>query len=96
MVSQSNWYNSYKIIDTSNWKRKLHCEIFRNALQPYYSVCLELDISNFLKKVKENKWSFSLAFRSPNVQMRLKNFVIDPIRWCAVCEGVDEAPTGSR
>lgn len=54
--------NSYKIIDTSNWKRKLHCEIFRNALQPHYGVCLELDITNFLKKVKENKWSFSLAF----------------------------------
>ncbi|MNW52983.1 Chloramphenicol acetyltransferase [compost metagenome] len=54
--------NSHKIIDTNSWKRKLHCEIFRNALQPQYNVCLELDISNFLKKVKENKWSFSLAF----------------------------------
>lgn len=54
--------NSYKIIDTSNWKRKLHCEIFRNAFQPYFSVSLELDITNFLKKVKENKWLFSLAF----------------------------------
>jgi len=54
--------NSYKIIDTSIWKRKLHCEIFRNALQPQYSVCLELDITNFIKRVKENKWSFTLSF----------------------------------
>lgn len=54
--------NLYKIIDTSTWKRKLHCEIFRNALQPQYNVCLELDITDFIKKVKENKWSFSLAF----------------------------------
>lgn len=54
--------NSYKVIDTSKWKRQLHCEIFRHALQPQYNVSLELDITNFLKKVKENKWSFSLAF----------------------------------
>jgi len=62
MMSPSHWHNSYTVIDTSNWKRKLHCEIFRNALQPHYNVCLELDISNFIRKVKENKWSFSLAF----------------------------------
>jgi len=60
-MSPSHWHNSYTVIDTSNWKRKLHCEIFRNALQPHYNVCLELDISNFIRKVKENKWSFSLA-----------------------------------
>lgn len=54
--------NSYRIIDTSVWKRKLHCEIFRNALQPQYNVCLELEITNFIKKVKANKWPFSLAF----------------------------------
>lgn len=59
MISQKN---SYKVIDTSKWKRQLHCEIFRNALQPQYNVSLELDITNFSKKVKENKWSFSLAF----------------------------------
>jgi chloramphenicol O-acetyltransferase type B len=54
--------NSYKIVDTAHWKRKLHCEIFRNAFQPHFSVCLELDITHFLKRVKENKWPFSLAF----------------------------------
>lgn len=54
--------NSYKVIDTSKWKRQLHCQIFKNALQPQYNVCLELDITKFKSKVKENKWSFSLAF----------------------------------
>lgn len=54
--------HSYKVIDVSAWKRKLHCQIFRNALQPQYNVCLELDITSFLSRVREKKWSFSLAF----------------------------------
>lgn len=54
--------SSYKVIDLTSWKRNFHCQIFRNAIQPQYSVSLELDITNFYKMVKENKWSFTLAF----------------------------------
>ncbi|MGI2297235.1 CatA-like O-acetyltransferase [Paenibacillus sp. GXUN7292] len=53
---------SYKVIDTSTWKRKLHYQLFKDALQPQYNVSLELDITKFLRKVKENKWPFTLAF----------------------------------
>ncbi|WP_042351299.1 CatA-like O-acetyltransferase [Bacillus massiliigorillae] len=54
--------NTYQIIDVMSWKRQLHCQIFRNALQPQYNVCLELDVTHFCKKIKENGWPFSLAF----------------------------------
>lgn len=54
--------HSYTIIDVDNWKRKLHCLIFKDALQPQYNVCLELDVTNFKAKVKSKGWSFSLAF----------------------------------
>ena len=54
--------STYKVIDTSTWKRKQHCHIFKDAIQPQYNVCLELNITNFLQKVREKNWSFSLAF----------------------------------
>lgn len=54
--------STYKVIDTSTWKRRLHCGIFKDAIQPQYNVSLELDITPFLKKVREKRWSFSLAF----------------------------------
>ena len=54
--------HTYKVIDIASWKRKGHYQIFRNAIQPQYSVSLELDVTNFYKMVKENKWSFTLAF----------------------------------
>jgi len=53
--------STYQTIDMATWKRRLHCQIFRNALQPQYCVSIELDVTNFRKKVKENGWSFTLA-----------------------------------
>lgn len=52
---------NYKVIDENNWKRALHCQIFRNSVEPSYCVTFELDISNFLKRVKEMKCSFTMA-----------------------------------
>ena len=52
---------NYKVIDVNNWKRALHCQIFRNSIEPSYCVTFELDISNFLKEVKEMKCSFTMA-----------------------------------
>ena len=54
--------NEYQVIDTANWKRAIHYNVFRNFMIPYISISTELDITNFYRKIKENKWSFSFAF----------------------------------
>lgn len=53
--------NRYTVIDEANWKRALHCQIFRNSIEPSYCVTFELDISKFLARVREMKYSFTLA-----------------------------------
>lgn len=53
--------NHYEVIDEQNWKRAMHCMVFRNSIEPAFCVTFELDITNFLKKVKEQKYSFTLA-----------------------------------
>lgn len=53
--------NPYKIIDETNWKRAFHCQVFRNSIEPSYCVTFELDITNFLKKVREENLSFTLS-----------------------------------
>jgi chloramphenicol O-acetyltransferase type B len=50
------------MIDMETWKRRIHCQIFRNAVQPHYDVTVELDVTSFYKAVKEHSWPFSLAF----------------------------------
>lgn len=52
---------SYQIVDQSTWKRATHCQIFRDYVEPCFCVTLELDITNFLKMVKEKHYSFTLA-----------------------------------
>ncbi len=52
---------NYKVIDENNWKRAVHCQVFRNSIEPSYCVTFELDISNFLARVKELKYSFTMA-----------------------------------
>ena len=51
----------YKIIDVTDWKRALHCQIFRNSIEPSYCVTFELDITNFLEKVRTMKYPFTMA-----------------------------------
>ncbi len=53
--------NTYEIVDETKWKRALHCQIFRNSIEPSYCVTLELDITNFLEKVRKEKFSFTLS-----------------------------------
>lgn len=55
-------YNNYKEIDMKTWKRAMHFQVFRNAIQPQYCVSFELDITNFLSKIKENHFSFTMSF----------------------------------
>lgn len=53
--------NHYKIIDEKIWKRAAHCTVFRNCIEPAFCVTFELDITNFLKKVKVQKYSFTMS-----------------------------------
>ena len=51
----------YTIIDESKWERAMHCMIFRNCAEPMYCVTFEVDVTNFLNKVKKKGLSFTLA-----------------------------------
>ena len=49
-------------IDLATWNRTMHCQIFRNSVQPQYCVTFELDITNFLHRIKERGYSFTFSF----------------------------------
>ena len=51
-----------KFIDLSVWERAMHCEIFRNSVQPQYCVTYDVDITNFLEKIKKRGYSFTFSF----------------------------------
>lgn len=51
----------FKIVDEKSWKRAIHCQVFRNSIDPQYCVTFELDITNFLNMVKEKKYSFTMS-----------------------------------
>ncbi len=53
--------NKYTIIDQNNWKRAIHCGIFRNSIEPAFCVTVELDITHFHKIIKEQNYSFTMA-----------------------------------
>lgn len=53
--------NKFEIIDETKWKRALHCQVFRNCIEPCYCVTFELDVTNFLKKIREANLSFTLS-----------------------------------
>ena len=78
--------SAYKVIDVKNWKRAVHCEVFRNSMQPQYGVSLELDITNFLRVIQAKGYSFTFPlFTSfPNVQMNARNsgIVFRTGKWC--------------
>lgn len=51
----------FKIIDEKNWKRATHYQVFKNYLEPFYCVTVELDITHFLSVLKEKNISFTPA-----------------------------------
>ena len=53
--------NNYEIIDEQNWKRAMHCMVFRNSIEPAFCVTFELDITNFLNKIRKENYSFTMA-----------------------------------
>ncbi len=53
--------NNYKIIDLNTWNRATHCMVFRNSVEPAFCVTFEVDITNFLKKIKQQNFSFTIS-----------------------------------
>lgn len=53
--------NTYQVIDPKNWERAMHCMVFRNSVEPSFCVTFELDITNFLKRTKEQNLSFTFS-----------------------------------
>ena len=53
--------NTYKVINEKTWDRAMHCQIFRNSVEPAFCVTFEVDITNFKRMVKEEGLSFTLA-----------------------------------
>lgn len=51
----------YQVIDEENWKRRIHCAIFRDSMEPSFCVSFELDITNFLQKTQQQQLSFTFA-----------------------------------
>lgn len=53
--------NSYKEIDEKTWERAVHCAVFRNSVEPAFCVTFEIDITDFLHRVKKEGFSFTIA-----------------------------------
>lgn len=51
----------YVVIDENKWKRAIHCNVFRNSVEPGFCVTFELDVTHFLQYVREQKLSFTFA-----------------------------------
>ena len=56
-----------RFIDLSTWDRAMHYQAFRNSVQPQYCVTFDLDITNFLPKIKAKgrKNTFAILRSSP-------------------------------
>lgn len=53
--------NNYQVIDTNNWKRKVHAAVFKDYLEPSYCITFDLDVTNLLNRIRDKKLSFTLA-----------------------------------
>jgi chloramphenicol O-acetyltransferase type A len=53
--------NHFHVVDEKNWKRTVHCQVFRNSIEPAFCITFELDVSHFLKRVREQQYSFTMA-----------------------------------
>lgn len=50
-----------RYLDIDSWNRKEQYSFFKDFDNPYYNICVNLDISKFLNYVKNHKLSFSFA-----------------------------------
>lgn len=65
-----------KQINLENWKRRGHYEFFHRMDYPQYNICMDIDVSNFLKFTRQKELSFyyAMIFASTTVLNRIDNF----------------------
>lgn len=65
-----------KYINFDNWNRKEHYKFFENVDNPQFNICMNLNITNFLKFIKENDLSFyySMIYASTYVLSQIEDF----------------------
>jgi chloramphenicol O-acetyltransferase type A len=51
-----------KILDIEGWERKNHYNYFKTLDYPHFNLCANVDITDFMKFVKEKGYSFFIAF----------------------------------
>lgn len=51
-----------RTLDMSNYGRRAHFEYFSSMANPYMGLTVELDITDFLAKIRERKYPFFLSF----------------------------------
>jgi chloramphenicol O-acetyltransferase type A len=65
-----------KEIDLANWKRRGHYDFFHRMDYPQYNICMNIDVTNFLRFTRENELSFyyAMIFASTTVLNQIENF----------------------
>jgi len=63
-------------IDLDTWRRKGHYEFFHRMDYPQFNICMDIDVSNFLKITKQKELSFyySMVFAVTTVINQIENF----------------------
>lgn len=49
-----------KIIDIERWKRKAHFQFFKDFEEPFYGICVNVDVTHAYRYCKRNDYSFFL------------------------------------
>ncbi|MBU5484462.1 chloramphenicol acetyltransferase [Clostridium sp. MSJ-11] len=65
-----------KYINFDNWNRKEHYKFFDGVDNPQFNICMNLNVTSFLKSVKENNLSFyySMVYASTYVMNQIEDF----------------------
>jgi chloramphenicol O-acetyltransferase type A len=65
-----------KYIDLDNWKRKGHFDFFHRMDYPQFNICMDIDVTKFIKFTKQNELSFyySLIFATTSVINQFEDF----------------------
>lgn len=68
--------NHYVPVDENNWKRAVHCSIFRDYVEPAFCVTTELDITSFREKLRARglPFTFSMIFAVTKCASKIEEF----------------------
>ncbi|MDP2562049.1 CatA-like O-acetyltransferase [Psychrobium sp. 1_MG-2023] len=53
---------NYQVIDLPNWPRYQHFEFYRNAAQPWFNICADVDVSELYRYCQAQQLSFFHAY----------------------------------